>query len=355
MVRALPALSELLPTSTFQDLKTTSVNHNTGENDEVAFVSALTAETAEKLQGVSIGQSGSILRASRETLRSCLWRANDLPVTSGKQFTHYSEDADGVTAFFADGSSSQGILLVGADGVHSHVRSQLLGREGPEPVQSQYVPIFGEVDLSPEQYEPLRRIANAVILTSAPGLRQVVGLLSIDPDKSVARYFWALMLRRGDPEILANWVARADKQELYDFVLNHSAHLHPTVTSFIAHGGPGAIVHSQPRFLEFVPPETLPAGGHVVLLGDAAHAMIPLRGAGANTAFLDACDLGGLLVEAQAESRELASVVAPYVAKMIPRGREAVLTSRAAGSVQGDDAAVNGKMFSLEGKRGGEM
>lgn len=352
--RALPALSELLPASTFHSLKTTSVNHNTGKDDEVAFVNAITGETAAKLHGIAHGLPGSILRASRETLRSYLWHANDLPVSCGKQFTHYLEDADGVTAFFADGSQCHGALLIGADGVHSHVREQLLGSAGPKPVLSQYVPIFGEVDLSPEQYEPLRGIANAVILTSAPGLRQVVGLLSITPDRSVARYFWALMLRRDDPGIFADWVARSSKQELYDFVLKKTGHLHPKLRSFISHGGPEALVHPQPKFLEFVPPETLPVEGRVVLLGDAAHAMIPLRGAGANTAFLDACDLGELLIEAQAGSAELAEVVAPYVAKMIPRGREAVLTSRAAGGVQGDDAAVNGKMFSLEGKRGGE-
>jgi 2-polyprenyl-6-methoxyphenol hydroxylase-like FAD-dependent oxidoreductase len=93
---------------------------------------------------------------------------------------------------------------------------------------------------------------------------------------------------------------------------------------------------SQPRFLEFVTPETLPTG-RVAILGDAAHGMVPLRGAGANTAILDACDLGKLLIEAQKESRPFESVVAPYTAKMIPRGREAVLSSRAAGNADADD------------------
>jgi 2-polyprenyl-6-methoxyphenol hydroxylase-like FAD-dependent oxidoreductase len=93
---------------------------------------------------------------------------------------------------------------------------------------------------------------------------------------------------------------------------------------------------SQPRFLEFVTPETLPTG-RVAILGDAAHGMVPLRGAGANTAILDACDLGKLLIEAQKGSRPLDSVLAPYVAKMIPRGRETVLSSRAAGNADADD------------------
>ena len=76
--------------------------------------------------------------------------------------------------------------------------------------------------------------------------------------------------------------------------------------------------------------------------------MIPLRGAGANTAILDACDLGKLLIKARAEASEPISIVAPYVAKMIPRGREAVLASRAAGNADGDDLAAYFKKFQRE-------
>jgi 2-polyprenyl-6-methoxyphenol hydroxylase-like FAD-dependent oxidoreductase len=44
-----------------------------------------------------------------------------------KEFTHYKQQADGtVTAFFTDGSSASGQVLVAADGTHSAVRAQYL-------------------------------------------------------------------------------------------------------------------------------------------------------------------------------------------------------------------------------------
>lgn len=317
-------------------LDTTSVNHDTGDNDELAFVDAVTGEVAGKFGGIKYGLPGSIIRASRDALRSYLWQANGLPVNPHKNFSRYSEDDNGVTAFFTDGSSARGRILVGADGLHSHVRDQLLGESAQKPAQSQYVPIFGEHDLTPSQYEPLRRIANAVVLGSSPGLRLQVGMLSMEKDGSSAHFFWALMLRPDDPIALADWVQKASPQELYDFAVGSAQHLHPTVGSIVKDGGPSAMNRSQPRFLEFVTPETLPTG-RVAILGDAAHGMVPLRGAGANTAILDACDLGKLLIEAQKGSRPLDSVLAPYVAKMIPRGRETVLSSRAAGNADADD------------------
>ncbi|MFF3905063.1 FAD-dependent monooxygenase [Streptomyces sp. NPDC001848] len=49
----------------------------------------------------------------------------------GSRLTGYTEDGDGVTAHFADGSSARGDVLIGADGLRSTVRAEM--RRGFEP------------------------------------------------------------------------------------------------------------------------------------------------------------------------------------------------------------------------------
>jgi len=55
----------------------------------------------------------------------------------GKRLTRVEQDADGVTAVFADGSSEHGDLLVGTDGIRSTVRAQFL--PDVQPVYAGYV------------------------------------------------------------------------------------------------------------------------------------------------------------------------------------------------------------------------
>ena len=367
--RCLPPLEKLLPPDVAENLYSNSVNHNTGDLDEVSFVDSQKGTKVGSVGGVKRGEPGSILRVSREAFRTYLWKSNNLPVSSGKHFKHYTEDSTGVTAHFEDGSTARGSLLVGADGLNSHVMNQLIGQSQHRPVLSKIVPMLGEVDLPPALYEPLRKLGNAAMVSAAPGgCRQQIGMLSMAEDKSSAHYFWAVMPRRDDPKQLSDWVQQASKQEIYDFAMDMTKDLYPVASDLIRHGGPDAISSPQPRFLEFYAPDDLPEG-RVTILGDAAHAMIPyvklcvdfvlrhpliilicfrFRGAGANTAILDACDLAKLLIASWEEKRDFSAVVKPYKQVMIPRGKENVLSSRAAGDVGGEDgnpAAAWMKMF----------
>jgi 2-polyprenyl-6-methoxyphenol hydroxylase-like FAD-dependent oxidoreductase len=64
---------------------------------------------------------------SRTTLRQVLFTGMEDVITFDRVFTGYEQHPDGrVTAFFADGSSDTGDLLVGADGASSRVRAQYL-------------------------------------------------------------------------------------------------------------------------------------------------------------------------------------------------------------------------------------
>lgn len=72
------------------------------------------------------------LGISRPDLLGALAEAlPDDAVRRGANCTGFSMDETGVTAHFADGGEERGDVLIGADGIHSIVRTQLWGRIAP--------------------------------------------------------------------------------------------------------------------------------------------------------------------------------------------------------------------------------
>jgi 2-polyprenyl-6-methoxyphenol hydroxylase-like FAD-dependent oxidoreductase len=65
--------------------------------------------------------------------------AQGIPITHGKRLVDAEETASGVTARFADGSHDRADVLIGADGIHSTVRT-LIDPDAPHP---QYTGLLG--------------------------------------------------------------------------------------------------------------------------------------------------------------------------------------------------------------------
>lgn len=324
--RCIPGLVKLLPED-IGDLQSVSVNYGIEDCDTMGMIDATTGELVATMGGVPRGQDGYVLRASRVHLREFLWR--NLHVTTGKNFSHYTEDSTGVTAYFKDGTCARGGLLVGADGVHSKVRRCMFDGKRMT-VQSQYVAITGQGELPKHVYEPIRQLGTAAIIGNTPDTRCLFGLRSMAPDRSTATFYWVLGIRSDNPEAEAEWLEKSSQEELYNKAVELTKEWPEMLKDVIHHTGPAGMFTPPIRFFEFVPPETLP-GKLATLLGDAAHAMIPFRGGGANTAIRDACELAELIIQARQEDRPLDRVVRPYEDVMLPRGRDTVLASRAAG------------------------
>ncbi|KAK6384963.1 hypothetical protein LTS17_002526 [Exophiala oligosperma] len=309
------------------DLHFISVNANIGVLDGATILDACTGDMIASIGGVPSDQPGHILRCRRERLREYL--AQDLPISTDKQFTHYEEDADGVTAHFNDGTSARGSILVGADGASSRVRTQLLQQSSNF---APFVPIMGSATLPREKFQHLHELGSAGLIAGKRDLRYLVALLSIEPDESSAEYYYAVCYQPPDAAEETAWTASASPESLYDKALAQTKGLPDFLTDIIRTAGVEGIITPALKFVEFVPPPRLPVG-RVTLAGDAAHAMMPFQGAGANTALLDVCDLASLLINAGNLGNELevVSLVQAYSCIICPRGKQKVVGSHASG------------------------
>lgn len=328
LTECLPRLTSLLP-SDLGDIHCTSVNAPIAVPDIGAILHPTTGDVLVRLGGAPAGQPGHLIRASREGLRRYLWK--DIDVQTKKQFSHYVEESDGVTAFFTDGSSVRGSILVGVDGAHSPVRAQLLSQTArPAP----FIPIIGTVTLTRDEFEPVHAKGSAAVIAGGGDLRWLLSLINIESDRSSATYFYAVCYRTDRPQAEADWVRSATKTELFEKAVALTTSQPQFFRDILHKSGAENIHHPPLRFVEFEPPVALPSS-RVTLAGDAAHTMMPFKGAGANTAFLDICEIADLLIEAKdhgfnlEDQQVVRQLLQRYESVVLPRGREMVAGSGA--------------------------
>lgn len=88
------------------------------QSDSMSFYDGRKEDKVFMVGGVPERHKGEILRANRADLRK--WLLQNLEVKWNKRFDSYEINKDGkVIAFFEDGTSAEGDLLVGADGTRS--------------------------------------------------------------------------------------------------------------------------------------------------------------------------------------------------------------------------------------------
>jgi salicylate hydroxylase len=187
----------------------------------------------------------------------------------------FEQDTNGVTVTLADGSKVTGDVLVGADGIHSTVRGQLFGQELPRYTGN--VAWRGLV--------PAERVADL-------DLGRVTGVW-MGPNRSIVQYYVAagrtfnwIGISRSQQPARESWLAEGRVED----ALAEYAGWHDTICTVIA---------ATPRVLRqaLYDREPLPDWrvGRVVLLGDAAHPMMPFYAQGAAQSIEDAYVLAGCL------------------------------------------------------------
>jgi salicylate hydroxylase len=213
----------------------------------------------------------------------------------GRRLTAIDDSGTEAVLTFADGERAAADLVIGADGARSTVRRLLLGYD--DALYSGCSGFRGVVDA--EHLTGLEDPA-AIGYWVGPG-----GHLLHYPIGSGAHNF--LLVERGPaPWPHAGWTAptRAGEQ------LDRFADWHPAVTEMIS-----AVPTSERWALFHRPPLGRWSWGRVTLLGDAAHALVPHHGQGANQSIEDAI----VLADRLAAVSDLDSARAEY--EQLRRGR----------------------------------
>lgn len=286
---------------------------------------------------------------SRMTLRQVLLTGLEDVVHFGKTFTHYqTTDEHGVTAFFADGSSARGNVLIGADGTNSPVRRQYLPQARLE--DTGMMAIGGKAPLTAETRALLTpKMLDGLSLIFAPkGFGAVIYVMEFPWDTDGAP---KTGIGSTDADLITRWPGLAfDNTRDYIAVsFGAAAKRLPAgimdMKAFELHGLVDELTSGWHRDLRklfaladplsffpiairtSVPLRQWPTS-NITLIGDAVHTMTPGRGIGANTALRDARLLCHNLTAARDGKIPLLAAVRDYENQMIDYGFTAVKQSR---------------------------
>jgi 2-polyprenyl-6-methoxyphenol hydroxylase-like FAD-dependent oxidoreductase len=265
---------------------------------------------------------------NRLTLRELLLAGLEDTVRFGKAFTRFEQAGAGrVRAYFADGTSADGELLVGADGTNSAVRQLLVPDARIDALRSI---LYGKTPIAADTLEWMPEVLvdtfNNLIgpegvsmsvatcrawESAADAAAQLASTLSLT---DVRDYFaWTLSLT-GD-------VRDADSPTLHRLASDAVQEWNPAVRRLIAEADIPAIFPITITSARPVEPWHSP---NVTLLGDAIHTMSPGRGEGANTALRDASLPRHALVDVVTKGIPLVQAKARYDMEMLRYGFEAV-------------------------------
>ena len=231
----------------------------------------------------------------------------------GKRCVSVESGESSATARFADGTSAEADVIIGADGIHSAVRTALFGPDAPR--------FTGKICY--RSVIPTAAVRGGVLSDVAADNGQWLG-----PHGTIVLY-----PLRGEELINVvahydddtyrheSWVTECERAE----VLERYAGWHESLLRLFEAGQTWykwALYDRDP-----IPAWT---SGRVSLLGDAAHPMLPYLGQGACQALEDGAVLANAMSDRRFASDPVAALAA-YERTRRPRASQVVLTARARG------------------------
>ncbi|KAF9184322.1 hypothetical protein BGZ51_003391 [Haplosporangium sp. Z 767] len=285
-----------------------------------------------------VGYDGLLF--SRPQLHTLLLsKIPEMRIHYGKRMLSIRQGGNGVLIRCADGSTHEGDILVGADGVNSAVRQNLyeqLQKEKALPLNDTlsmnvgYSCLVGTTDsLSQEKYAALKDDFSNFAVVTANGKSHSWTTITV-PDKKIS---WGVVIQLQSREDATfrnpDWGS-----ESIDSTLAQVAHYK------VPFGGTlGDLIKATPRnliskvYLEEKLFETWNYG-RVVLIGDACHKMLPSSGQGAINAMQDAVILANCLYDLKSTSLEDVDVaLKDYKEQRYPHAKQQVDISSITGKI----------------------
>jgi salicylate hydroxylase len=256
-------------------------------------------------------------------------------------FRCYEEHNGRITAYFEDGTSVEGDVLVAADGGGSRVRRQFL--PDAQRVETGVVGIAGKIFLDTARDRIARPLRDGISLVAARGgLGLFVALQEMTggPIDGIGGNEPAFA---GSGNLFENtrsyvmWALSAKREK---FGLADPAQADATMLAAAARRAMAGWSHAFRDLVGLADPTTISClsirtsvpiapwrTGRITLLGDAIHSMTPYRGIGANVAIKDAARLKRALVAAHRGERGLVEAIRDYETGMLDYGFRAVRNS----------------------------
>ena len=332
------ALYECLPTHLWNAFLAAAGD----ETDGFAFMTEQLKELvfieADMMVGYTKDPSKSQYAASRKMLRYVLQADIEENIIYDKTFVRYEQTPNGnVKAFFEDGTSASGDLLVGADGSNSIVREQLL--PNAERILTDAVAVAGRTKLNENTRNwlpnslttrmnvvmPLKKyfFFSAVFdhkiknENSAEEIKQAAIKAGINPnnffDNNENYILWAFIAHK--KEFVAEF--KNQKDDLQISVLGKISNWNSDIKRLVKESDENSLI-----FLPFkvMLPIKNWKSTNVTILGDAVHNMPPLYGMGANMAMHDACLLCRAIVETNSNKKVLSQSLETFQDIMLKDG-----------------------------------
>jgi 2-polyprenyl-6-methoxyphenol hydroxylase-like FAD-dependent oxidoreductase len=356
------ALHHCLPTPLWDTFVATSVDPGAGLAFRTERLRELVMIERSVMTSGATDAADQHYGVSRTVLRNLLLAG--MTVRYGRTFRRYERRPDGrVTAWFDDGGSAVGDVLVGADGANSPVRHQYLP-DAPR-LMTDAVSIAGRLSLTDatRAWLPtdiatgmtcvLPPAGSFLFMSAFDGRRSMsdaidrghdlasVGLDGGQLLDDVSDYvLWAFITHR--ERYPANWSA-LDGAELKPLVAGMIRDWNPSLRRIVAETDAESVgaLRFRRSTLDY---EWTPTP--VTLIGDAVHNMPPVMGLGANTALRDAAELSTTLAAAGRGEMGLVAAIGAYEARMREYGFGAVRES-----TRYTEQAISGNVMARKGMR----